>query len=166
MGGKIMTRIDLLEQLRAFTLEATAELVMPVKEQPGDGGKPSAPRPADVYLMRLPDSRSARKKAPYIIHQLITSKDVQMAGQREQAAAVVRSIICVYNDDEQEGSLMLLNLMERLRLALLRKVVIARRYQLDLEAGLECLIYPDDTAPFFAGEMVSTWKLPVIEREV
>ena len=161
-----MTRIDLLEQLRAVTAEVTADLIMPVKPQKDDGGKAPVSRAADVFLMRLPDSKSAGKKAPYIIHQLITSKDVQTAGQREQAEAVVRSIFCVYNDDEQEGGLMLLNLMERLRLTLLRKVVIAKRYQLNLEAGLECLVYPDDTAPFFAGEMVSTWKLPAIEREV
>lgn len=161
-----MTRIDLLEQLRAFTRETTADLLMPVKEQPGDGGEPPAPRSADVYLMRLPDSKSARKKAPYIIHQLITGRDVQPAGQRESAGAVVRTICCVYSGDEQEGGLMLLNLMERLRIALLRKVVIGKRYQLDLEAGLEVLVYPDDTAPYFIGEMVSTWKLPKIEREV
>lgn len=26
--------------------------------------------------------------------------------------------------------------------------------------------YPDDTAPYFVGEMISTWKLPPVEREV
>lgn len=40
---------------------------------------------------------------------------------------MVRSIFAVYNDDEQEGGLMLLNLMERLRIRLLREVVIGRR---------------------------------------
>ena len=61
---------------------------------------------------------------------------------------------------------MLVNLMERLRISLLRKVVIGGQFQLDLEAGLETLIYPDDTAPYYAGEMISTWKLPSVEREV
>lgn len=161
-----MTRNDLLEQLRAFTFEVTADLIMPVKPQKEDGGTPPDPRAADVYLMRLPDSKSAMKKSPYIIHQLITSKDIQPTGQRGDSRAVVRSIFSVYNDDEQEGGLMLLNLQERFRIALLRKVIIGKRYQLDLEAGLEALLYPDDTAPFFAGEMVSTWRLPSIEREV
>lgn len=161
-----MTRNDLLEQLRSVTEEVTADLLMPVKRQKEDGDTPPADRAAKIYLMRLPDSKSAMKKAPYIIHQLITSKDVRPSGQRENARAVVRSIFCVYNDDEQEGSLMLLNLQERLRIALLRRVIIGKRYQLDLEAGLEAMIYPEDTAPFFAGEMASTWILPAIEREV
>ena len=71
-----------------------------------------------------------------------------------------------YNDDEQEGGLMLLNLMERLRIRLLREVVIGRRFQLDLESGLETFIYPDDTAPYYAGEMTTTWRVPGVEREV
>lgn len=79
---------------------------------------------------------------------------------------MVRSIFAVYNDDEQEGGLMLLNLMERLRIRLLREVVIGRRFQLDLEAGLETFIYPDDTAPYYAGEMTTTWRVPGVEREV
>ena len=61
---------------------------------------------------------------------------------------------------------MLLNLMERIRVALLRQVVIGEQFTLDLEAGLEVLGYPDDTAPYFVGEMISTWILPPVEREV
>ena len=51
-------------------------------------------------------------------------------------------------------------------MALLRQVVIGGQFTLDLEAGLEVLVYPDDTAPFCVGEMASTWKLPAVEREV
>lgn len=159
-----MTRITLLERLRDFTKEATAELIMPTRMQKGDTEQKY--RPADVYLMRLPDGTSATKKAPYVLHQLITGKDQQPSGKFIESTAQVRSICCVYNDDEQEGGLMLLNLMERLRVALLKQVVIGNQFTLDLDAGLEVLIYPDDTAPYFVGEMVSVWKLPAVEREV
>ena len=159
-----MTRIILLESLRDFTKEATAGLMMPTKVT--SEGEIQQFRPADVYLMRLPDGSSAKKKAPYVLHQLVTGTDRQPQGQAVSARANVRSIFCVYNDDEQEGGLMLLNLMERLRAALLRKVVIGEQFTLDLEAGLEVLVYPDDIAPFFIGEMASTWKLPAVEREV
>lgn len=159
-----MTRIALLERLRDFTKAATAELMMPVRMQKGDTEQQY--RPTAVYLMRLPDGKSATKKAPYVLHQLITGKDQQSRGQNIEASAQVRSICCVYNDDEQEGGLMLLNLVERLRVALLKQVVIGGQFTLDLEVGLEVLIYPDDTAPYFVGEMISTWKLPAIEREV
>lgn len=159
-----MTRITLLEQLRDFTREATAELVMPTRMQKGDTEQKY--RPADVYLMRLPDGTSATKKAPYVLHQLITGKDQQPSGKCAESTAQIRSICCVYNDDEQEGGLMLLNLMERLRVALLKQVVIGNQFTLDLDTGLEVLIYPDDTAPYFVGEMISVWKLPAVEREV
>ena len=158
------SRVDLLERLKEVTQDAIKDLILPVRIQ--REGEDQSYRSADVYLMRLPDSKSATKKAPYIIHQLITGRDMQEEGQRVTSTVHVRSIFCVYSDDEQEGGLMLLGLMERLRIKLLKQVVIGERYQLDLTQAAEALIYPDDTAPYFAGEMVTTWKIPSIEREV
>ena len=159
-----MTKVILLEELKKFTETAIKDIIMPTKPQKGDS-EPTF-RAAEVYKMRLPDSNSATKISPYIIHQVITGKDSQQPTQREESAAVVRSIFCVYNEDEQEGGLMLLNLMERLRIELLKKGVIGHQFALDLETGIEYLIYPDDTAPFYAGEMISNWLLPTVEREV
>ena len=159
-----MTRIDLLHVLQQVTREETAGIIMPVRLQKDDTEQQF--RAAEVHLMRLPDSSSAQKKAPYIIHQIITGKDIQPKGNNVSSSTIVRSIFCVYNDNESEGSLMLLNLMERLRIYLLRQVVIGDRYELDLEAGLEALVYPDDTAPYYAAEMISVWKMPSVKREV
>lgn len=159
-----MTRIILLERLRDFTREATADLIMPTRIQKAD--EKQGYRTADIYLMCLPDGTAATKKAPYVLHQLITGMDRQPQGQRAESTAKVRSICCVYSDDEQEGGLMLLNLMERMRIALLKQVVIGNQFTLDLDAGLETMVYPDDTAPYFVGEMLSTWELPAVEREV
>lgn len=153
-----MTAVILLEQLAAFTEEATKDLIMPTKMQSADD-EPIF-RSAEVHKMRLPDSRSAKKKAPYIIHQVITGKDTT------DSSAVVRSIFCVYNEREDEGGLMLLNLMERLRIALLKAGTVGEQFTLDINAGMERMIYPDDTAPFYTGEMISTWKMPRVEREV
>ncbi len=157
-------RVEFLVALRVFTQKAIQDLILPTRVQKGD--EDAVCRPADVFLMRLPDATSATKKAPYIVHQIITGKDVQASGQQPKSIAVMRSIFCVYSDDEQEGGLMLLNLMERLRIALLRTTIIDKRYQLDMEAGAEIIIYPDDTAPYYLGEMATTWQLPSIEREV
>lgn len=166
MGGEQrMTRVILLERLRDFTLDATKDILMPVRRQREDK-EPPADRAATVYLTRLVKSSEAQKATPYILHQVITGKDLQSSGQDITAETVVRSIFAVYNDNEQEGGLMLLNLMERVRVALLKKVVIGQQFQLDLTAGLETLIYPDDTAPYYAGEMISVWRLPAVEREV
>lgn len=159
-----MTRVVLLEQLKEFSKAATVDLIMPVSMQKGDTEQKF--RAADVYLMRLPDSKAAQKKAPYILHQFITGADSQPQGERDSSTAKVRTIFCVYNDDEQEGALMLLNLMERVRIGILKKIVIGNQFTLDKEAGLECLVYPDDTAPYYCGEMVSNWIMPSVEREV
>ncbi len=160
-----MNQVSLLETLRDVTMEATSDLLMPVAWQREDQEKPPD-RVAGVYLMRLPDSKAATKKAPYILHQVVTGKDQQSRGENDQSRTTVRSIFCVYNEDEQAGALTLLNLMERLRICLLRSVVIGDQFELDKEAGVDTLVYPDDTAPYFAGEMVTVWQLPAVEREV
>lgn len=160
-----MNKIDLLRSIQILTLEETRDIIMPTAPQKDDGDEPKT-RTADVHLMRLPDSTAAKKKAPYILHQLVTGKDGQASGDLPYASAVIRSIFCVYCGDEEEGALMLINLIERLRIRLLRQVVLDQRYQLDLEAGLEMMVYPEDMAPYYAGEMISTWKLPAIKREV
>ena len=158
-----MTRNDFLNAFKAFTDEAIADLMLPVRVQAESESE--SLRPAKVYRMRLPDGTSAQKKAPYIIHQIITGKDSQSEGELAESRISVRSIFCVYCDDSEEGSLMLLELMERLRIALLRQIVIDNRFQLDLDAGLETLIYPDDTAPYYLGEMMSNWRMPAVKRE-
>ena len=158
------SRVDFLERLKEVTVEAVKDMILPTRIQKAD--EEQSYRAADVYLMRLPDSKSAFKKCPYILHQLITGKDIQEEGQRVASTVQVRTIFCVYSDDEQEGGLMLLGLAERLRIYLLKRVVIGERYMLDLTQGAEILVYPDDTAPYFAAEMVTTWQIPAIEREV
>ncbi len=161
-----MTRILLLEQLKAFTLEATKNIILPVQMQEEDT-EPPAPRPAKVFLTRLPDGKVYMRDAPYILHQVITCKDVHQPGRPwPDSSAVVRSVFCVYHPDEQEGGLALLNLMERLRIALLEKGAIGGQFILDRTAGLESFIYPEDTAPYYAGEMISAWILPAVARRV
>lgn len=164
-----MTRVMLLENLKAFTLESTRDLLMPVK--PSEEEEAPKPRAAGVHICHLPEFSSISRKAPCILHQIVTSKDVHHPGDpRPKSAAVVRSAFCVYNENEEEGGLMLLNLMERLRIALLRKVVIGRQFKLDLEAGLDTVVYDASgrpTRPYYLGEMISVWKLPyAMEREV
>jgi hypothetical protein len=160
-----MNKVILLDTLKEFTEQAIKDLIMPVMRQKNDTNEEAAPRPARVYKMSLPDMKLKDKKAPYIIHQIITGKDEQLAGEREQAETLVRTVFAVYSPDEQEGGLMLLNLMERLRIALLQRRVIGGQFALDMQAGIESLIYPDNTPPFYAGEMVSRWRLPGIERQ-
>ena len=57
-----------------------------------------------------------------------------------------------------------MNLMEQLRIALLHWPVLGKQYQLDLQAGLETLVYPENLSPYYAGEMISVWKMPPVAR--
>lgn len=159
-----MTKIGLLQALKAFTEEATKDLLLSVRRQREDLADPE-PRAAQVYMTRLPELKSSDKKAPYIVHSIITGRDAQSPGEDVECSATVRTLFCVYNENEEEGGLDLLNLTERLRIEMLRRVVI-EDYKLDLRNGVELLVYPDDTAPYYIAEMASTWVLPPIKREV
>jgi len=161
-----MTKVDFLESLKVFTRAATQDILLPVRMQEDDEEEP-APRAADIYLMRVKKSSAAHKAAPYIMHQIITGKDTQPEGGRASGLAVVRSIFCVYDEDEEAGGLALLGLIERLRIELLKTRILSKQFSLISDGdGLETLIYPDDTAPYYAGEMIGTWQLPGVEREV
>ena len=169
-----MTKITLLERLKEFSEIHTGDLLLPVQPQEDDV-EPPADRPTTVYTPCLPELRSYARKAPFTTHEIVTSKDAAVqrpgGGKFMQSTAVVRTCFCVYDPDEQKGKLVLLTLMERTRIALLEEVVIGGQFKLDLDAGVETLVYPGNpnqtaVSPFYLGEMITTWHLPIVERKV
>ena len=66
-----MTRVKLIQELKKFCEDAIKNVSLPEAVQKGDAKEKS--RVPAVYLMRLPDSNSAKKLAPYIIVQFIDS---------------------------------------------------------------------------------------------
>lgn len=171
------TKVGLLYELKAFTEKMTGDMLLPVKRQSRDEKEP-APRSAAVFLARMPDMASFEKKTPFILHQAVTgldeignvNKGTGMQIRRElMSACVVRSVFCVYHPDEQEGGLMLLDLMEEMRTALLLyPTMLNKVFELDLDEGISQMVYPETgergTAPYYLGEMVTAWKLPPIKR--
>ncbi len=165
---------DLLQALKEFIENAIKDLLLPIRAQSKEDERLFAENPdvsvrkPDVYKMRLPDSKEAKKKAPYVLVQLITTGDVQNERQIDDSYAIIRIICCVYNRDEQAGALNLLNLASRIRIAFLKACSIGENHEfvLDKTEKLEFMAYPDDTAPYYAGEMIGLWHLPPIEREV
>lgn len=158
-----MTINECLEHLKVYCKEKTKHFQMPETVQKGDVAQNF--RAPEVYKMRLSNSSAAKKLAPYIIVQYVNSMDKQPHGKNSDSTAFFRFIFCVFCDDEQKGMAMLLNVMDAVRIGLLKDVVIADRIKLDTDAGLEMLPYNDDTAPYYAGELVGTFILPPIERE-
>ena len=86
-----MTSVVLLEQLKAFTEKIMSDMILPVAMQQGDTEQ--AYRAPEVYLMRLPDSRAAKKKAPYIIHRVIPLATEQQPGNEERIEHEITRIL-------------------------------------------------------------------------
>ena len=164
--GVESSRLHLLETLKDFTESAVKDLILPLNPK-NERGAERKERTAQVYLMRLPNENSGTKKAPYILHQFVTGEDAQKPGQGPVSSAVVRTVFCVYcgAEDEAEGALILMNLMERLRIALLKTPNIGCRYLMDKPEGLDTLVYPEQWPPYYMGEMISAWKLPAVKEE-
>lgn len=160
-----MTISVLVEELKNFCIDATKHLKFPTALQKGD--TEIIERAPEVYKMRLPNSNDAKKVAPYIIVQARNGVYKQDQGKPADASATVFLTFCVYCSDEQEGAMMLLNVMDAVRIKLLRQVVIAQQFKLDLKNdGLEFLIFPEDTAPYYGGVITLNFEMPPIEREV
>ena len=159
-----MTKEQLLDELKSLLVKSTKHYELPEAIQKGDTEQKF--RAPEIYKMRLPNGNDAKKKAPYIIAQYVTGKDFHKQLQQNQSTAICRLVFCVYNEDEQEGALSLLNVMETVRMDLMKQVLIGKCFKIDTDAGVESLVYPEDTAPYYAGEMMFTVFVPPTEREV
>ena len=161
-----MTKVALLEAFKAYTEQLVKDVILPVSPQKNDKDEDPKCRAPEVHIGRLPDTASSTKKAPYILHQIVNSKTVQEPGELPESVCVVRSIFCVFNKDAEKGTLSLIELMERMRLSILMDLWLDDQFELDRADGLEDLVYSNDTAPYYMGEMLSVWKLPMVKREV
>lgn len=156
-----MTPIDLMDVLKDYTEQVLSTVVLPVKV--GRDSEPVMKTP-DVYLMNLPDVKAQREKAPYVVLQLVNGIDDQDEGKLSTSACNIRIVVCAYSEDLAEGPLQVCNVIDRLRKSMLEDRIIGKRYELQMP--LEYLIYPDNPAPFYFGELMTTWKLPAVRRRV
>lgn len=177
-----MTRITLLEELKKFTEIACKDLLQPYQRENRKKVKNSETgemekvcegaeiQPVKVFLHCFSDTKTLRT-APCILHKIVTGKDfINEINKHRQfcSIAVVRTGFCAYGENGEGGEL-LLNMMERLRVALLKEQRLAHgQFMLDIENGLETLVYTetDKAKPYALGEMVSVWYIPPITREL
>jgi hypothetical protein len=117
------------------------------------------------------------KKAPFILHTVSTGSDrltrggQDYGGQVDRARHVnlcqVRSVFVIYDGgDGQEGGLLLLDLMERVRVGLLQRQVLGP-FQLDWTEGLQTTVYDNveyELGAYHVGGMVSNWIMPPVKR--
>lgn len=159
-----MTRTQLIEDLKVFTEDALKDFVLPVKPTKADQNPD--PRSPVVFKMRVPDTDPNAEKAPCVLLQVTEGSDIQPEGEKLSSTAGVRIVFMVYCKDEQEGGMMLLEVMERFRIELLKKVYLNNQFMLNTKAGMDTSIYSDNTAPYYVGEINTTWIMPAVQREV
>lgn len=163
-----MTTVEFLHAYGDKTEGWTKDLLLPVKVQEEDETDPK-PRAATVYLMRLPETKKAEKKAPYILHAVAEGEDKytdhhdgyggKATGRHQVDTVEVRSVFCVYAEDRQQGGLYLLELIDRVKEGLKREPTIGP-FLLDLEKGIDWTVYDSDEwdlGNYHVGGMVTTW---------
>ncbi len=158
-----MTPIELINALEAFIAEQVKDICLAYRSKDDQEGQCRAP---GVYKMKLPDKEAETKLVPYVLLQFLTGKDAQVPGQPPENECKVRLVIATYSEDGGIGAYDLLNVITRIRTALLKAGMIADQFLLKLESPLEYIVYPDDTDPYHLGEMITTWELPSVEREI
>lgn len=157
-----MTPLQLLDALEAFVKQETKDILLPVRVDRKSGENKE--RAAEVYKMRLPNKTAQTERVPYLLLQYIKSTDTQEQGQEPESECTVRIVAATYSEDESEGAMCVLNLLTRIRVALLKDGVVGGQFV--LKSPLEMIVYPDSTAPYYLGEMMTTWTMPIIESEV
>lgn len=160
-----MNRVMLLEALKVRQTEDLKDLLMPTVPKKD---KPSELRTVEIFKGKLPDRKSETEKAPYIVNAILNSNFFRNPGEEPTSLVTVRSTLCVYNPNNEEGVLMILNLLERLRISYTEDPILDNTFQMlfDEEHPIQDLVYPDETMPFFMADQVTVWSLPPVEREV
>ncbi len=160
-----MTPVVLLTELKTFLEENTKDIILGVRHvkvrgEPSKGESAVSSRAAEVHLMRLPDKDAETQRIPYILLQFLTGKDEQTPGEQPDSQCSIRLVVATYSEDGGQGAADVLNILTRIRAALLKAGEIGRQFL--LKKPLEYVVYPEDTAPYFFGEMLTLWEMPSI----
>ena len=151
-----MTPIILLERLAEFVEENISDIKLQVRvtnTKPGEEKE----RAAEVHKMRLKKKEDKTQRIPYVLLQLLKLEDDKQPSQPAGATAQVRLVVATFSYD-------VLNVLLRIRERLLATGVIGQQFE--VQKPLEAVVYPDNTEPYYFGEMIANFSIPTIEREV
>ena len=157
-----MTPLQLLDALEAFVKQETKDILLPVRVDRKSGENKE--RAAEVYKMRLPNKTAQTERVPYLLLQYIKSTDTQEPGQDPESECTVRIVAATYSEDESEGASSSSSQAVSEETSQEPPSVVGGQFV--LKSPLEMIVYPDSTAPYYLGEMMTTWTMPIIESEV
>lgn len=153
-----MTAIALLEALRA-----RAEVILSGLWEENKNREWT--RPA-VYMLHLPDKELEKPRVPYVLVQFAGARDF-LDEHRERACEIkARFVVAAYNPENPATSLGALEILERLRVGLLRFPLVADRFTLDEAAGIEREVYAADEPPYFFGALRAVYRAPAVDKEL
>lgn len=157
-----MTPIFLLDSLKEYVIDVTRNLQQETKAKRNDEKTIES---IQVFIGNPPVKDGVGTKyIPYIILRLLHGADEQIEGSNEKSTVKVRMIIATRGDNCEESYKAAINVIDRLRISLLKDRVIDRKYTLKMP--VEYVVYEDDTGPFTIGEIITTWEIPSIRQEV
>lgn len=115
-----------------------------------------------VHLGSLPKLRPGDPegyRTPYIVIRPDSGTDTEMDSETQ-----IKLIFGIKDDDGVEAIMTLTNIMERFRIAIQRRVMIANLYQ--LKKPYTWKIFDEQPIPYYEGEVTTKWDTPPIFREV
>lgn len=152
-----MTPLELMYALQGYCKEITKN--MRFSALVPENGTQAAERPPAVFIGNLPDKKSTKKAAPYVLLKLLTGKD-----DNEESVCRVRIICVTFSEDKQDNYLQCLNLVTKIREKLLEDVVVDERFS--CQKPVEFFIYDDDLEVYQVGEIMTIWEMPRVKRDV
>ena len=158
-----MTPVILMERLADFVQDVTKDIKLQVRVR-NQNPEEEKELAANVYKMGLPKKDDQTQKIPYILLQFLTGKDDKQAGEPEESDCKIRIVVATYSEDGGVGPYDVLNIILRIRSELEKVGIIGKQFA--LQKPLEYIVYPDNTPPYYLGEMITNWSIPTIKREV
>lgn len=151
----------LMDALKDVIETDLKEYLLPVKQE--GWSDQLLERPMEVWEMVMPEPDEGHERIPYILLQLLNGKDERKDDGRTECVVNVRIVITVYDREGVDGRLRVMRIIQRIRDILWKAGTIGKIFELQ---ELEFLIYPDETEWYHLGEMVTTWKVPEIQRDL
>ncbi|KEO84759.1 hypothetical protein [Tumebacillus flagellatus] len=146
-----MTAFMLMTAIRSFLNNVVKDTSFETTE-----GTNKPPQVLDGWLP--PKGEGDGPDYPFILVRPIEGEDICGVS----ASAQVKLLFGTYSNDAN-GFLDVINLMERVRIALLTAGIIDGSFRLD---SYKWKLFEEQPAPEFVGEAVSFWTLPTIVQEV
>jgi len=114
-----------------------------------------------VHLGALPSKTEATRDIPD--YPLIIIRPIEGDSDNDAASAKVKLIFGTQSDDDS-GFIDVLNLMERVRILLMRQRIIDKKYR--IEPSWKWTFMEEQPEPQWICQAITTWTLPQMRQEV